>query len=627
MEAARKGMEEIAFAVVAATISAVAVFLPLVFLSDMTGQLFREFAVTVASAIAISGFVAVTLSPMLSARVLRHRKEETGVKKVLANGINAMTAGYDRLLRPVVEKPALANAIVFFGIVWVVGGVFLYGIAEQELIPDGDRSFLLAWTSAPEGATVDYMARYQLQAEEIMMGLEEQGGVLSVIALGIGTPGDVNQGIVLTQLVPRSERERSQDEIKESIIDPLSEITGIKAFPISPSPMRGFSSDPIEIVITGPDLFELARIADEVERDAKDTGLFTRVRSDLVLNKPQLEVSIDRDRANDLGMSARDMATTLQILLGGVDISTFKKDGETYDVIAQLRPSERTNARNVMELFVRGHSGLIPLAAVVETKLGTAPRAVPHYDRRRSVTLTSALTKGVSQDVGLAKIMEIAQSKLPAAGGYKAQYSGEAEKFFESGDSLLFAYGLAILIVFLVLAAQFESFMYPLVILVAVFLSFTGALVALEACEISLNLFSKIGIVMLVGLVTKNSILIVEFANQLRGRGESLEDAVRNAARTRFRPIVMTSLATMFGILPIAVGWGAGGSTRMGLGVAVVGGMFFSTILTFFVVPATYLSLERARVVVVRAFGGDKEEPLANSPSTPPQVPQREAGS
>ena len=602
MEAARRGMDEIAFAVVAATVSAVAVFLPLTFMQDMTGQLFREFAVTVASALVVSGFVAVTMSPMLCARVVRPQRAESGPKRVLGRAIDSLTEGYGRALAAVLRRPGYAVATAAFGVVWVVFGLFLYGRAHEELLPSSDRSFLIMFTNAPEGATVDYMDRYQRQVEQLVIDRPEANAVFSVIALGIGTPGLVNEGIVLTELVPPEERELSQSELIDVLRPELDRIAGIEIFPGDPSPVRGFNSSPVEIVVQGPDIAELARIADEVEQAARAERIFPHMRSDIYLNKPQLEVSIDRERANDLGMSVREIATTLQILLGGLAVSTFKQEGETYDVILQLADREREEPSILMELFVRGTGGLIPLVAVVDAEVATAPRALPHYDRHRAVTLGADLVEGVSQGDALQRFREIAEARLPATGGYKVQWAGEAERFFEAGNALLFAYAMAIVIVFLVLAAQFESFLYPLVILVAVFLSFTGALLALEWTDVTLNIFSKIGVVMLVGLVTKNSILIVEFANQLRERGVPLLDATLEASRTRFRPILMTALATVVGILPIAIGSGAGGSMRQGLGVAVVGGMVSSTILTFFVVPATYWLIERGRRrVVVRA--------------------------
>jgi multidrug efflux pump subunit AcrB len=468
------------------------------------------------------------------------------------------------------------------------------------------------------------MDRYQRQAEQIVVDMPESKGVLSLIALGIGTPGIVNQGLVLAELVPPEERERSQKEIVGSLFPAFGKIPGLKAFAVEPSPMSGFSGSPVELVIQGPDVFELARVADEITSDANETGHFNQIRTDIFLNKPQLQVSIDRERASDLGMSVRDIATTLRILLGGLDISTFKRDGETYDVIAQLTSKERAGPSALMDLFVRGNGGLIPLAAVVQSEIATAPLAIPHYDRQRAITINAKLGPGVSQGDALTELYEIAELRLPPGGAYQVRYSGEAEKFFESGNALIFAYLLAILIVFLVLAAQFESFIDPLTILVAVFLSFTGAMVGLYVLKgepgISLNIYSKIGIVMLVGIVTKNSILIVEFANQLRDRGVPLVEATAEACRTRFRPILMTATATMVGILPIAAGLGAGGSTRRGLGVAVIGGMLFSTLLTFFVVPATSILLARLRAVLARRFSSVEEQ------NAVPALQQRMAG-
>jgi multidrug efflux pump len=622
MEAARRGMDEIAFAVVSATVSAVAVFLPLTFMQDMTGQLFREFAVTVATALVISGFVAVTMSPMLCARVVRPRRQQGALKRALGRGIDALTSGYATLLEALLRRRGAALAVVGFGIVWVGFGLFLYTQVDEELMPNSDRSFLIMFTRAPEGATVEYMERYQQQAEQIAIDRPETKAVFSVIALGIGTPGLVNEGIVLAELVPPDERALSQEKLVEALRPQFDRIAGIEVFPVEPSPIRGFNQAPVEIVVQGPDIFELARVADEIEAEAEATGLFPGLRTDVYLNKPQLEVSIDRDRASDLGMSVRDIATTLQILLGGMAVSSFKEGGETYDVILQLADRDRRDPSILLELFVRGSGGLIPLVAVVHSEVATAPRALPHYDRHRSVTIGAQLADGLSQGEALRRMREIAEAHLPPTGGYQVRWSGEAEKFFEAGSALVFAYLLAILIVYLVLAAQFESFLYPLVILVAVFLSFTGALLALKVTDVTLNIFSKIGIVMLVGLVTKNSILIVEFANQLRERGMTLLDATLEAGRTRFRPILMTALATLVGILPIAIGAGAGGSMRQGLGVAVMGGMLFATALTFFVVPALYLLIEgaRRRVGVASGVSATEGGPAAEAPSRPAEA-------
>jgi multidrug efflux pump len=591
-EAAIEGMREISFAVIAATISAVAVFLPLAFLRDTTGRLFREFAVTVAAAVLISGFVALTLSPALSALVLRERRPERGLKARLAGLLARLGAGYASWLRPVLARPGPWLA---FAAIWVSLGVLAYRWLPQELIPTDDRDTVIVFDQAPEGSTIEYMDRYHRAAERILAEQPETSDIFSVVALGLGTPGLVNEGILWVTLAPRSERERSQQQIVEDLRGPLAEVAGIRAYPLSPSPFSGFRGTPVELAVLGPDIGELKRYSDEIAARLEALPGFRGVRTDLFLNKPQLDVEIDRDRASDLGVSVREIATTLQVLLGGVDISTFKLEGETYNVVAQLPRPERSRPSDLLGLYVRGsRDQLVSLRSVVRSRETVAPRALNHFDRRRSATVNADLG-GISQGEGLALAARVADEVLAKAPGYRYVFTGAAEKFFESGNALVFAYLLAVLVVYLVLAGQFESFVHPFTILVAVALSFTGALLALAATGETLNLYSKIGLVMLVGLVTKNSILIVEFANQLRERGLPLGEATFEAARTRFRPILMTALATIMGILPIALGSGAGGEARAPLGVAVVGGMLFSTVLTFFVVPATYLAVERGR--------------------------------
>lgn len=615
MEAARRGMQEISFAVVAATVSAVAVFLPLTFLTDETGRLFREFAVTVAAALAVSGFVAVTLSPALCARVLRRGRGEHGVKGILAGFFQALASGYGSLLRPVLRRPGLA---VGLGALWLGLGLALLPRIDEELIPRSDRGAVLIRTEAPEGSTIDYTDRYQSMAEQVMLATPEVERVFSVVALGRDTPGQVNRGLVIAGLRDPELRQRTGQEIADAIQPELDEIAGIKAHASSPSMLTGFLSWPISFAIGGSDLEELKRRADEIERRMEAHGGFGNVQSDLYLNKPQLEVDIDRDRASDLDLSVREVATALQILLGGLDLSTFKLGGETYKVMVQLGRDERNDPRDLHELYVRGSGGeLIPLSAVIRTRETIVPREIPHYDRQRSVSVTASLEDDTAQGEGLEAVRAITSEVLPEQ-GYAFSFTGEAEKFIESGSALSFAYALAIAVVFLVLAAQFESFVHPITILVAVALSFTGALVALWVTGTTLNLFSKIGLVMLVGLVTKNSILIVEFTNQLRGRGLGLEEAAWQAARTRFRPILMTALATMAGILPIALGRGAGGDSRAPLGIAVVGGMLFSTLLTFFVVPATYLVVDRARERIRARWGPARTEVPSPAPVAGP---------
>jgi multidrug efflux pump len=610
-EAAHRGMDEIAFAVIAATVSTIAVFLPLAFLSDQTGRLFREFGITVAAAVAISGWVALTLSPMACARVVRAHTTEHGVKGALARAFAGLESAYAAVLVPAIRRRRL---VLVLGAAWVALGLALLGVVAREFVPPEDRGAVRTFTLAPEGSTLDYTDRYQRQAEEVILAVPEVEKTFSVVALGIGAPGAVNEGAMFTTLHPWEERTRSQHAVVSELRGKMAAIPGIQAFPGGlPTLGQDLGMGPVSLVLQGPEVGALAGYADEVVRRARSIPGLAYLRSDLVLNKPQLQVEIDRERASDLGVSVRDIASALQILLGGLDLSTFKLRGETYDVIAQLERGARATARDLYGLYVRGHGGMmVPLASVTRVREAVGPRSLPHFDRLRSATLSGSLQQGAPLGPVLERLRAVAEDVLPDGQGYRVTVSGESESFYESGRALVFAYVLAVVIIFLVLAAQFESFLDPVTILIAVALSFTGALVTLLATGQTLNLFSQIGLVMLVGLVTKNSILIVEFANQLHEGGRGLVDATVEASRTRFRPILMTALSTIVGILPIALGLGAGGESRAPLGIAVVGGMLFSTILTFVVVPAAHVGLRELRAAVLRrATGRPTPEPRA----------------
>jgi multidrug efflux pump len=625
-EAAIRGMREISFAVVAATVSVVAVFLPLAYLTDTTGRLFGEFGVTVAASVAISGLVALTLSPALCARVLRRGGTETRTQAALARASDALSDGYAALLRRAMARRGLTVGV---GGAWFALGLVMLalGSVDREFIPSADRGGFLVFTRAPEGATIEYTDRYHRQVEDLVAGEPETARNFSVVALGIGAPGLVNEGIVIASLI--NDRERHVRDVIEGLRPRLAEVAGVQSFANEFQALgQGFGGAPVSLVLMGPEIGVLAEAADVLARrgEKEIPGLFN-ARTDLLLNKPQLDVEIDRDRASDLGVSVREIASTLQILLGGVDLSTFKLGGQTYDVIVQLERRERSRPGDIPLLYVHGTNGqLIPLSSVVKVRESTAARGIPHFDRQRAATVTASLAPGTSQGEALARMRALADDVLPDQGGHRVAFSGEAEQFFESGQAIVFAYLLGVAVIYLVLAAQFESFVHPLTILIAVALSFTGALATLWLTGTTLNLFSQIGMVMLVGLVAKNSILIVEFANQLRERGMDVAEAAFEAGRTRFRPILMTALSSIVGMLPIALGGsrtlgellgvGTGGELRAPLGIAAVGGMAFSTALTVFVVPAAYVAIERARerLIGVRTQPAMPAAPTAASP-------------
>ncbi|MBW2712269.1 MAG: efflux RND transporter permease subunit [Deltaproteobacteria bacterium] len=602
-EAASKGMQEISMAVIAATVSVVAAFVPLALMSDRTGRLFREFGVTVAVAVAISGFVSLTLCPALCARILRPKNDESsGVLRRVGDMIQRLMSGYTERVARVLQRPWPWVAL---GVAWFALGGILVTQIDQELIGPSDRDMLFAYTQAPHGSTIDYTARYQAQVEQAFLDQPEMDRVMSVVALGIGTPGMVNEGFVFAMLQPRDERERSAEEIKSALFSRLWDIPGVQAFPMNPPPLTSImSSAPVSITIQGDDLGELSRYADLMIQEMREIPGFQAVRTDFNMSKPQVDVKIDRDRASDLGVSVRDIATALQTLLGGADLSTFKLHGETYKVIVQLESRYRAAPSDVKGVYVRGAGDeLVSLASLVSTRETTAPQAVLHFDRLRSATVEARLTENVSQGEAITKALAVAEKVVPPSSGYRYRLTRASANFVEAGNALVYAYMLALLIVYLVLAAQFESFAHPFTILVAVAFSFTGALVALTVFGVALSIYSKIGLVMLIGLVTKNSILIVEFANQLRARGKPLREAILEASATRFRPILMTAMSTIVGMMPIALALGAGGESRAPLGIAVVGGMVFSTLLTIFIVPAVYLLVEGTR----ERFGVGKE--------------------
>jgi multidrug efflux pump len=495
---------------------------------------------------------------------------------------------YARCLDVSLTKPWIVVAVCA---AWIALGSWLFLTIDEEFVPVSDRGSIMIFSNAPQGSTLEYTDRYHRAVEQHLLEVPEIATSVALIAPAWEGPAVVDQAIVFADLKPEGERERSQMEIVDALYSEFSTNPGIQVFPMNePTLSIDWDSSPVSFVVTGPKIAKVAAYADEIVRRSQAIPGLINLQSDLKLNKPQLVVHVDREQASDLGVSIRDVGSTLQVLLGGAELSTFKLHGETYEVIAQIDRSDRANPTDLYGLYVRSESGImVPLASVVTVEETVTSSGLPHYDRQRAAGISGNLLAGVPLGKTLDAVSAIASEVIPKDSGYRIRFSGLSERFYESGSALAFAYLLAVVMVYLVLAAQFESFVDPATILVAVLLSFTGALLALDLAGHTLNLFSQIGLVMLVGLVTKNSILIVEFANQLRKRGAEPLEAVSQAARTRFRPVMMTALSTIAGIMPIAIGMGAGGEARAPLGVAVVGGMAFSTLLTIFVIPSVYL--------------------------------------
>jgi multidrug efflux pump len=604
--AARDGVNEIAFAVIATTVSLVAVFIPVAFLTGTVGRLFREFGVMLAVAVLISAFVALTLTPTLCSLILRRRdknKKLSWAERSFEAFFTGMDRLYDRSLRfSIRHRPAflLATLVIVAGTVWV------YRQLPRELVPVEDRGTAFGIVLAPEGATLDYTNRYQSQIEKILLNLPERQGLFSAIGLSFGGPGRVTNGFMFLNLKPRNERKRSQQEIVSSLFPRLMAIPGVLAFVINPPSLGGrFSSSAIQYVLEANSYEELAKAVPIMMNKANQLGYLLNLDSDLRLNKPQLDVDIDRDRASALGVSVTDIGSTLETFLGGRVVGEFKRGSKKYDVIAQLRPAGRSTPDIIRELYMRAESGkLVQLTNLIHVKETAAPKELNHYNRVRSATITANLAPGADLGSALDALDNIARNDLPA--GIQRELAGQSREYRESSGTLVFMFLLAVLFIYLVLAAQFESFTHPLVILLSVPLAIVGAIVSLFIFGQSMNIYSQIGLVMLVGLVTKNAILIVEFSNQLRTRGRSIMDAVQEASRIRLRPILMTSFSTVFGILPIAIGLGAGAESRRPLGIAIVGGVLFSTFLTLLLVPVVYTLLARfTPAQQVKQFGDE----------------------
>lgn len=590
-QAAFDGVQEIGFAVLATTIALVAIFVPVAFLTGNVGRLFNEFGIAVAVAVLLSGFVALTLTPMLCSRMLQplHGTKRNWANRSFDAFFDFLNRAYERTLRIALARRLL---IVIGAAGMIVVAVLLFRVLPRELVPIEDRGVAFGILIAPEGSTLEYTDRYMREVEQRLLNLPERRGLFTASGLGFGGPGRVTNGFLFLGLKPRDERERSQQEIVASLFPQLISIPGVLAFVVNPPSLgSGGSASAIEYVLQADSYEELGRAVGTVMSKASQLGYFINLDTDLRLNKPQLDVSIDRERAAGLGVSVADIGGTIEALLGGRVVSEFKRGSKQYDVIVQLRPQQRSTPEIIEQLYVRGTGGLVQLTNVVQVQETVAPKELNHFNRIRSAKITANLPPGVPLGMALDALDNIAENDLPE--GIRRELAGQSREFRESSRSLYLLFVLSVIFIFLVLAAQFESFVHPFTILLAVPLALVGALLSLFVFRQSINIYSQIGLIMLIGLTTKNSILIVEFANQLRERGMSVFDAILEASKIRLRPILMTSFATIFGVLPIAIGLGAGGEARRPLGIAVVGGMVFSTFLTLVLVPVVYTLLAR----------------------------------
>ena len=588
LAAAFRGVREVGFAVIAMTLTLAAVYAPIAFTTGRTGRLFIEFALTLAGAVLVSGFVALTLSPMMCSRMLRHDPNPNLFARTSDRVLGAMTRSYAALLGWALRTRWL---VLLIGGSVAVASYFLWTGMKRELAPTEDQGAIVSIISGPDGASIDYTQKYALDIERIMRSIPEANRVFVVA----GSPS-VTQGITFTRILDWDDRERSVQQILKEVQPQLLSIPGVLAFAIAPSSLgQSVRERPINFVILSSDPHEqmqqkIAPMLAELQRDPRLQG----VDSDLKLNKPQIRVRVDRERAADAGIQVEAIGRTVETALGGRVVTRFKREGEQFDVIVQFDPLERNSPEDISNIFVRGRSdAMVPLASLVAADEGVTARELNHFGQRRAVSITANLAPGTSLGEGVELLESLARKHLGV--GYAIDYNGQTREFKQSSSALLLTFVLALAFIFLVLAAQFESFVDPLIIMLTVPLSMTGALGLLQLTGGTMNVFSQIGLITLVGLITKHGILIVEFSNQLRDQGKELVPAVIEAASLRLRPILMTTGAMVLGAVPLALATGAGAESRRQIGMVIVGGMTLGTVLTLFVVPTVYTLLARTR--------------------------------
>lgn len=587
--AAYRGAREVGFAVIATTLVLIAVFVPLVFLEGNIGRLFTEFALAIAAAVAFSSFTALTLCPMLASRWLRKQSNESG----LSNSMNAifgrLERRYSKVLENSIHQPIVTALLLLFSI------IALYGLIKQvpsEFVPREDRGNFFIMMQAAEGASFESNAANLRKIESILLDYTEQNEIDRVI---VRTPGfGGSAGFAVVGVVDWKERKRSTFDLMSEISGRLSELPDVQAFTIMRSSLGGRGlGRPVQFVLQGNTYEELARYRDIILEKARTNSGLLRLDSDYKETWPQLLVNIDRERAADLGVSIGDVGRTLETMLGQRRVSTYLDRGEEYDVIMQGEKSDFQSPDNIENIYVRSKTSgqLIPLDNLLTTKEQATSAQLNRYNRMRSITITANLAPGYTLGEALDYLNQVVAENLPE--GVSIDYSGESQLYKDSGNSILFVFALALTITFLVLAAQFESFVHPWVIMLTVPLALLGAFAGLYFAGMTVNIYSQIGLVMLIGLAAKNGILIVEFANQLRDAGYEFEKALLRASALRLRPIVMTGFTTVFSSIPLVLAQGPGAESRSVIGMVIFAGVLVAGFMTLFVVPTAYYWLAR----------------------------------
>jgi multidrug efflux pump len=594
--AGARGADQIGFAVVATSLVLISVFLPLTVLTGDVGRLFTEFAVALAAAVAFSSLVALTLGATLSARLVEARHDQARPGRA-ARWLSRLSGGAVRGYRRVLDG-ALAHrawTLVAAALLALLAAAVFRSL-PQEQAPTEDQSLIIIPVEAPQGSSFDYTSRHVRRIEDMLAPLRGDDGpverVISIVAPGRGNaPASPSEALLLVKLVPRDARSISQMALADRLLPQLVGLTGVRAFAVNPPSLgqRGLDR-PLQMVISGPTHATANRWAEDLLEQARDLRGLADPQLDFERTRPQLQVRVAREKAAELGIDARDLAEALQLMLGEQDVTEYVYRGKSYDVILRAEADDRATAAGLERIRIRGADGeLLQLGGLVELESIGAPKRLRRIDRLPSVTLSASLAPGVALGDALAGLRDTAARVLPPAA--RISWLGRSDEYLASRAAIYTTFALALLVAYLVLAAQFESFLHPLVILCSVPLAITGGLLGLLLAGQTMNIFAQIGLILLIGLMAKNGILIVEFANQLRDRGREVAQAAREAALTRLRPVIMTSIATVFGALPLALATGAGAEGRIPIGVTIIGGMILTTLMVLLVVPVLYTLL------------------------------------
>jgi len=586
--AAIKGAKEISFAIIAMTLTLAAVYIPIGFLTGKTGRLFTEFAWTLAGAVLVSGFVALTLSPMMCSKLLKKESRPNALIRAIEWVIHRMTAGYRALLSLCLRARPL---VLLIGLVVAGSGVVLFTQLKSELAPYEDQGTIVSVFIAPQGATIDYTDKYAEQLEAIFAKTDDIARYF--VVSGFPT---VTQGIGFVKTTRWDERERTQQEIAKELGPQMFGVSGVLAFPVNPPPLgQSVRDQPIQLVVLTSEPYEkLAGYVEQILEKAQGSKALQNLDTDLRLNKPQLKVDVERDKVASLGVDIETLGRTLETLLGGRQVTRFKREGQQYDVVVQVEDEDRLTPSDLEKIYVRANGGaMIQLSNLVTLKETVAPKELNHFDQLRSATFTATLAQGATLGEALGELEEIVRSVIPPSA--QIDYGGQSREFREASAEIYITFILALAFIYLVLSAQFESFIDPLTIMLTVPLSIAGGLLGLYLTGDTLNIYSQVGLVTLIGLITKHGILIVEFANQMRRRGKDIREAVLVASALRLRPILMTTGAMVLGAVPLAIAAGAGAESRQSIGIVIVGGLLVGTLFTLFVIPVVYTYVARAR--------------------------------